>query len=153
MTPGRRTLGYESLDDVMPDVERLLEGHTTVGTWSLAQICRHLATVMRRVVDLPASTPHDASRWVGEEQKRQFFESGVVPEGIPISPRLLPGEALDDREEAEGLRQAIAHYKASPGPVVPHVLFGSLTRSEWDQFHCIHTAHHLSFVVPKAPPR
>jgi len=48
MTPGRRTLRYESLDEVMPDVERLLEGHTTVGTWSLAQICRHLATVMRR---------------------------------------------------------------------------------------------------------
>ena len=64
----------------------------------------------------------------------------------------LPGEALDEREEAEGLRQAIAHYKASPGPVVPHVLLGPLIRSEWDRFHCIHAAHHLSFAVPKAPP-
>ena len=49
MTPGRRTLRYESLDEVMADVERLLEGHTTVGHWSLAQICRHLATATRRV--------------------------------------------------------------------------------------------------------
>jgi hypothetical protein len=61
MTPERRTLRYESLDQVMPDVERLLEGHTTVGTWSLAQICRHLANAMRRLVDLPASTPYDPS--------------------------------------------------------------------------------------------
>ena len=47
MTPGRRTLRYESLDEVMPDVERLLEGHTTVGNWTLAQICRALALIGR----------------------------------------------------------------------------------------------------------
>jgi hypothetical protein len=153
MTRGRRTLRFDSLGEVMPDVERLLEGHTTVGHWSLAQICRHLATVLRRVVDLPASSPHDASRWVGEGPKRQFFESGIVPEGIPTSPSLLPAEALEGREEAEGLRQAIAHYQASPGPMVPHILFGFLTREEWDRFHCHHCAHHLSFAVPQAPPR
>jgi hypothetical protein len=152
MTPGRRTLHFADLDEIMPDVDRLLDGHTTFGNWSLAQICRHLATVLCLAVDLPATPPHDASRRVGDEQKRQFFESGVVPEGIPTSPRLVPGEALDDREKAEGLRRAFAHYKASPGPVVPHVLFGSLTRSEWDRFHCIHAAHHLSFAVPIVPP-
>jgi Protein of unknown function (DUF1569) len=149
MTQGRRTLRYESLDEIMPDVERLLAGHSTLGNWSVAQICRHLATAMRRVVDLPASTPHDTSRWVGDEGKRQFFESGMYAEGMPTSPVLQPAEGLGDREEAEGLRQAIAHYKASPGPVIPHALFGFLTREEWDRFHCIHAAHHFSFVVPK----
>ena len=48
MTQGRRTLRFNSLDEVMPEVERLLKGHSTVGTWSLAQICRHLSTVMRQ---------------------------------------------------------------------------------------------------------
>ena len=113
MTPGRRTLSFNSVDEVMPDVERLLEGHTTVGNWSLAQICRHLATVTRRVVDLPASTPQDPSRWVGEEQKRQVLESGLLPEGLPGPPEVIPAETLGERDEAEGLRQAIAYYKAS----------------------------------------
>jgi hypothetical protein len=149
MTPGRRTLRIESFDDVMPDVERLLEGHTTVGTWSLAQVCRHLATAMRRVVDLPASTPHDPSLRVPEEQKRQVFESGVLPEGVPGPPEVIPAETLGAREEAEGLRAAIAYYKASPGPVIPHRLFGPLTRAEWDRLQLIHCAHHLSFVVPR----
>ena len=108
MNPGRRTLRYASLDEVMPDVERLLRGHTTVGQWSLAQICRHLATVMRRVVDLPASTPHDATQEVGEERKRQVFESGMLPEGIPAPPTVLPTGSLDEREEVEGLRQGRA---------------------------------------------
>ena len=35
MKPARRTLSYESIDEIMPDVERLLAGHTTVGNWSL----------------------------------------------------------------------------------------------------------------------
>jgi Protein of unknown function (DUF1569) len=104
MTLGRRTLRYYSFDDIMPDVERLLVGHKTVGNWSLAQICRHLATVMRRVVDLPASTPHDPSKWVGEDQKRQVLESGVLPESLPAPPELVPAETLGERAEAEGLR-------------------------------------------------
>src|SRR4051812_40749381 len=144
-TSGRRTLRYDSLDEVMPDVERLLEGHTTVGNWSLAQICRHLATVMRRVVDLPASTPHDPSQWVGEERKRQVFDSGMIPEGLPAPPEIVPGETRGEREEAEGLRQAIAYYRASPGPVIPHRLFGPLTKAEWDRLQLVHVAHHLSF--------
>ena len=132
----------------MPDVERLLEGHTTVGHWSLAQICRHLSTVMRRVVDLPASTPHDPSQWVGEDEKRRVFESGQLKEGLPGPPEIMPTETRSDREEAEGLRQAIAHYKASAGPVIPHRIFGPLTKAEWDRLQLIHVAHHLSFAVP-----
>jgi hypothetical protein len=152
-TTGRRTLQFRSLDEVMPDVERLLKGYSTVGNWSLAQICRHLATVMRRVVDLPASTPHDPSKWVGEERKRQVIESGLLQEGLPAPPEILPSGTLDAREEADGLRQAIAHYKVSPGPVIPHRLFGPLTKEEWDRLQLIHLAHHLSFAVPTPDPR
>jgi Protein of unknown function (DUF1569) len=136
------------LDDIMQDVERLLEGHRTVGNWSLAQICRHLATVMRRVVDLPASTSFDPSQRVGEEQKRQVFESGMLPEGIQGPQEVMPTAFLGEREEAENLRNAIAYYKASAGPVIPHRLFGPLTKAEWDQLQLIHCAHHLSFAVP-----
>ena len=49
-----------------------------------------------------------------------------------------------------GLRAAIAYYKASPGPVIPHHIFGPLTKAEWDQLQLIHLAHHLSFAVPTA---
>lgn len=148
MTSGRRTLRFASLDDVMPDVERLMQGHTTVGQWSLAEICRHLANAMRRVVDLPASTPHDPSLLVSEAEKRQVFETGMLPEGLPAPPAILPTDTLSEREEAEGLRAAIAHYRASSCPVIPHRFFGHLTRDEWDKLQLIHFAHHLSFAVP-----
>ena len=149
MTPGRRPLRFESFDEVMPDVERLLEGHATVGNWTLAQICRHLAAVLRRHVDLPASTPFDPSDRVSEEQKRRMLESGILPEGIGAPPGVLPERTLGEREEMEDLRAAIGYYRDSPGPVIPHRILGPLTRDEWDRFELLHLAHHLSFAIPR----
>jgi hypothetical protein len=148
MTYGRRTLRYESFEEVMPDVERLLAGHTTVGRWTLAQICHHLAAVLRRHVDLPASTVFDPSDQVPEESKREMLESGVLPGGIAAPPGVLPEAVGGEREEAEGLRAAIAYYRDSSGPAIPHRILGPLTREEWDRFELIHLAHHLSFAVP-----
>ena len=108
---------------------------------------------MRRVVDLPASTPVDPSQWAPEERKREVLESGIIPEGLPAPPEILPAEALNERDEAEGLRAAIAHYKSSKGPEIPHRFLGPLTKAEWDRIQCIHCAHHLSFAVPAAIPR
>ena len=47
-------------------------------------------------------------------------------------------------------RAALVAFKASPGPVIPHRIFGPLARDEWDRLQLIHLAHHLSFAVPKA---
>jgi hypothetical protein len=152
MIQGRRTLRYESFEEVMPDVERLLAGHTTVGRWTLAQICHHLAAVLRRHVDLPASTVFDPADRVSEATKREVLESGVLPGGITAPPGVLPAAVGGEREEAEGLRAAIAYYRDSPGPAVPHRILGPLTREEWDRFELIHLAHHLSFAVPVQRP-
>jgi hypothetical protein len=141
-------LRYGSLDEVMPDVVRLLAGHKTVGRWSLAQICRHLGAALRLSVDRPASVQQNPSQYATADQKRRLFESGMMDEGRPMPPGVeLPG-SLDDRKEADSLRDAIAHYKASPGPAADHPRLGPLSRAEWDRFHCIHCAHHLSFAVP-----
>jgi hypothetical protein len=50
MTPGRRRLSFRRLDEVMPDVDRLLIGHRAVGRWTLGQICNHLAASFRHSV-------------------------------------------------------------------------------------------------------
>jgi hypothetical protein len=149
MTPGRRTLRFHSLDEIMPEVERLLGGYSRIGNWTLGQMCRHLATILRVSVDMPASPPRDPSRPVDEERKREMLESGALPEGLKTAPPFEPPADLDDREEAEALRAAIAHYKASPGPVIAHPLFGEIPRADWDRFHCHHCAHHLGFAIPR----
>ena len=150
MNPERRPLQFENLDAIMPDVDRLLQGHSTVGNWTLGQICEHLATVLKRVVDLPASTPTDPSLRVSDEQKRQVFTSGQIPEAMPMPGTLATPDAVDATEGAAQLRQALAYYQGSPGPVADHRLFGPLSKAEWDRMMNIHCAHHLSFALPKA---
>jgi hypothetical protein len=76
-TPGRRRIRYEGLDAIMPDVERFLEGHRTVGDRSVAQIYRHVGSVLRDSVDLPASTRFDPAMRFDEEKRRAALESGV----------------------------------------------------------------------------
>ena len=72
-----------------------------------------------------------------------------MPRRTAGPPEIMPTVVLGEREEAEGLRAAIAHYKASTGPAIPHRIFGPLTKAEWDHLQLIHVAHHLSFAVPK----
>jgi len=149
---GRRDLSFASLDEVMPDVERLLAGHVTVGQWSLGQICNHLATGFQLLMDgrsdsVPVTSPEEDRSSI---LRKRFFRAGRFPEGktAPV-PALLPSAGLDDREEADILRHAIARFSVAAGPFPAHPFLGPMTKDEWVRFHCIHAAHHLGFAVPR----
>jgi hypothetical protein len=143
----RRQLEFASLDDVMPEVERLLAGHTTVGGWTLAQICNHLATGIRLTLDVPVH-PSEPTR-EQDLARRRFFSRSQFPEGMqaPI-PVLVPQADLDAPKEAGSLGAAIARFAACTRPLPAHPRLGPLSREEWIRFHCMHCAHHLGFAVP-----
>jgi hypothetical protein len=143
----RRDLTFTSLDDVMPDVERLLAGHKTVGRWTLGQICNHLATAIGLTLDVPARATEPTRE--KDIARRQFFRHGRFPEGMeaPI-PILVPQSELDANTEAELLRKVIIRFTLFTGPFPAHPRLGALTREEWIRFHCMHCAHHLGFVRP-----
>jgi hypothetical protein len=145
----RRTLSFSRLDEVMPEVERLLEGHTTVGNWSLGQICNHLATVFRSSVDPPRRAPWIVRRTIGPLIRRRVLKAGAMPTGIKVPDALIPRPGLDARSEAENLRAAMDWYTALPKPpVFEHPFFGRITPEQGTRIHCIHCAHHLSFALP-----
>jgi hypothetical protein len=146
----RRTLTYSSLNDVMPDVDRLLQGHRMGGKWTLGQVCYHLSKGIQRSVDGPPLKAPWWMRWfIGPFAKRHIFKTGSMPEGIKIPAVTLdPPDSLDDRAEAEALRATINLFLAAPGPLGKHAMFGKLSMEEWRRFHAIHCAHHLSFAIP-----
>jgi hypothetical protein len=143
----RRDLSFDSLDDVMPDVETLMSGNVTVGRWSLGQICNHLSTGLV----LPMSGRPDPSlQPVPDAFRRRMLRRERFPDGMqaPLAV-LLPGEGLDVRKEADTLRSAIKGFSRSEGPFLPHPALGLLTKVEWTRFHCLHCAHHLGFALPQ----
>lgn len=145
----RRELAFRSLHEVMHDVDRLLEGHGTVGTWTLAQICNHLANALQLSVDgIPFRFPWIMRVAVAPLVKGPMFRTGTMREGVKLPAGALPKPGLDARAEAEALRAALNYYAGVTTPLASHPFFGAMTREEWDRFHCIHCAHHLSFVLP-----
>jgi hypothetical protein len=143
----RRQLDFTTLDDVMPDVERLLAGHSTIGRWTLGQILNHLATAVR----ITAEAQGGSSEPTREQDvfRHRFFHRGRFPDGMEAPlPVLLPQAGLDPRTEADSLRHAIACYCSRIEPFPAHPRLGPLTGVEWTRFHCIHCAHHLGFAVP-----
>jgi hypothetical protein len=147
--PARRELSFNSLNDVMPDVDRLLEGHETVGNWSLGQICNHLANAVQLSVEgIPFRFPWITRTVVAPMIKGTMFRTGKMREGVKLPAKALPKAGLDARAEAEALRAALNYYARVTEPLASHPMFGAISRAEWDRFHCIHCAHHLSFARP-----
>lgn len=145
----RRTLTFARLDEVMPDVERLLAGHTTVGNWSLGQICNHLCTAIRGSVEgFPVKAPWLVRKTIAKVIQHRILKSGRISEGMKVPEEYLPKSGLDAHVEAEALRSALRLYITHPGPLADHPFFGPITHDQWTRLHCIHCAHHLSFARP-----
>jgi hypothetical protein len=145
--PERRILDFASIDQIMPDVERLIAGHYTVGHWTLAQILHHLATAIRLTsLGRAGSSPGEDS----DAFRRRFFRSRRFPEGVAApDPRLIPPTDADVHVQREALRKAIEVFTLAAGPFPGHPRLGPLSKDEWNQFHCIHCAHHLGFAIPR----
>jgi hypothetical protein len=155
MRAARRPLTFASLDEVMPDVDRLLRGHTTVGNWSLGQICSHLAQALHFTLDgFPAEArlPWIIQKTVGRFVLWLILRRGRFVEGMRMPRKYEPVPGADARAEAESLRAALRRFAAHTGPLAEHPLKGAaVSRAVWERFHCIHSAHHLRFAIPAGP--
>jgi hypothetical protein len=141
----RRTLDFAHLDELMPEVERCLQGYETVGNWSLGQICNHLARAIHYSAESPPATETPTRE---QEVVLKMFFRGRFPDGRPAPPGTEPREGLDDAREADKLRNAITRFADATGRGPLHPRLGPLSIDEWARFHCMHAAHHLGFLVP-----
>jgi Protein of unknown function (DUF1569) len=149
-TTARRPLKFESLHQVMPDVDRLLQGHRTVGNWSLAQICNHLTVaIVGSVEGYPKKAPWLIRKTLGPFVLKRLMKTEQIDEGMKTMDEFVPKPGLDSRAEAEALRGALRLFAAAPGPMAEHSFFGTLSRDAWDRLHRVHCAHHLSFALPE----
>ena len=148
--PARRLIACDSFDRVLDDVAALRRGgYTRLGTWSLPQVCRHLAVPVELVLTPPTTleqTDEQAAAW------RQLRAAIASPGGLPPG-RPLPSTALDPPAdctdaECDRLAAAYAAFAAYPHTHVTSPRFGPIPVAESRQFHLAHANHHLSFLVP-----
>ena len=156
MTAERRQLKFASLDEAVRDAEQLLaSGYEQAGNWDLTQCCHHLAVLMDYPIDgFPKfSFPLNVGSWllkqtVAHRYLNRVLESGVWPAGSPTDKRTVPSTGGNDEEAVARLKQAAERLQSHTGSFQPSPLFGMLDKETLLKLHRIHTAHHLSFLVP-----
>ena len=147
---GRRQLHFDSLDDILADVERLNQGQVkTLGNWSPGQVLRHLTIVMTGSMDGFRNRPPWFIRLLGKVMKRRMLTKPMSA-GFQLPERALEELGPPPTEWAEGVtmfREAVRRLKTDDKRV-PSPFLGAMTREEWDQLHCRHAELHLSFLAP-----
>jgi len=150
----RRTLHFETLDDILADVRAMAAcPHSSAGNWTLAQVCKHLAGTFHGSIDgLLLSGPRLRRIFLGRVILSWTYKHGIPP-GITLDPKLNPPFECDLECCIDELSRAIDRYRMHKGGLRPHPIFGRLRRKAWDRLHCFHCAHHLSHIVPVAEGR
>jgi hypothetical protein len=147
----RRTPRFHNYDELLADAQALhANGYERQGTWSLGQVCRHLAGTMEKSLEgFPKSEP-----WYIRFVARTFVLPSILKHQqhkrrYPAPAYLVPPDGEDDRVGLEALKSAVARLKAHPGELQFHPVFGKMTRPQWQEFHLWHCENHFSYLLPK----
>jgi hypothetical protein len=150
---GRRTLRFESIDQMMAQVDRLVEAERAgrlkrLGNWTLGQMLGHLAGWAEYSYTGSPLTPPLFIKWILRLQKRKFFKgpmwAGVKIPGVPggtLATKNLPLDKALGR-----LQKVMARLKVET-PTIPHAIFGPLPHDKWIAINLRHAELHLSFLV------
>jgi hypothetical protein len=151
---GRRLLRFESIDQMLAEVDRLVQAERAgrlrrLGNWTLGQTLGHLAVWAEfSYTGAPIKAPFFV-RWLLRLRKRKFLY-GPMRAGVRI-PRVPGGtlgtEPMPLEEAALRLRRVMERLKAE-APTAPNVIFGPLKHEEWIALTLRHAELHLGFHIP-----
>lgn len=147
----RTDLRLNSLDEVIPECERLLKsGYEMTGRWTLGQMCNHVRLTME-------ANMNGYPRWMTTLglPLRPFLRKLALPrlmdgrsiKGVKTAGMFVPPSGLDDSEEVRKLEACIEDFSRSASPLHAHPGFGRMSHDEFGRFHAAHAAHHLSFLT------
>ncbi|MFQ5590899.1 MAG: DUF1569 domain-containing protein [Phycisphaerae bacterium] len=143
----RRALRFDSVSEIMPDVRRVMVAPNTLANWSLAQICEHLTYSFVGSLEGFDLRNHRIKRFFIRRKMLQVALTKGIPRGWTVDPSITPHDDVVLEDAVDGLGAAIQRYLDYRGQLHAHPLFGRMSRGVWDRVHCVHSAHHLSFVT------
>jgi len=127
-------------------------------SWSLAQVCEHLALSLENTVrgskaeGLPLRWQRLSrfQRLVRWSLKNMMLLTGYFPKGAPAPESVQPPKDASIDSALDRLRRAATafddKYASRRATWAYHSLLGRMTGRMWRRFHFIHAAHHFSFL-------
>lgn len=150
---GRRTLRFETIDQMMAEVDRLVAAERAgrlkrLGNWTLGQTLGHLAVWSEYSYTGTPLKPPFWVKWLVRLRKKAFLY-GPMRAGVHI-PGVKGGTlAIEDARFDEALPrlQRVMNRLKSEAPTAPNSIFGPLTHDEWIALQLRHAELHLSFLL------
>lgn len=151
----RRVLRFESIDQVLAEVDRLVEAERAgrlrrLGNWTLGQTLGHLASWAEYgYTGSPLKVPFFI-KWALRLRKRKFLY-GPMRAGVKI-PGVEGGTLATDPvslDEGLGRFRRVAERLKVEAPTAPSPVFGSLTHEESIALNLRHAELHLGFLIPE----
>ena len=152
---GRRVLRFESIDQVLAEVDRLAEAERAgrlkrLGNWTLGQTLGHLAAWAKFGYTGNPLRPPFFIRWFLRLRKRAFLY-GPMRAGVKI-PGVAGGTLATDPaplDEALGRFRSVMERLKAEAPTAPSPIFGRLTHEEAVALNLRHAELHLVFLAPQ----
>ncbi len=129
-------------------------------SWSLAEVCEHLALAFESTVrgsgnEAPPQRWRALTRFERTKRwyiKRFMLTTGWFPSGVSAPESVAPSGSLSLPEALDRLQNAAEEFErkcSSPGATWGyHSLLGKMNGRTWRRFHTIHAVHHFSFFAP-----
>jgi hypothetical protein len=150
----RRVLRFESIDEMLAEVDRLVAAERAgklkrLGNWTLGQALGHLACWGEYAyTGSPLKVPFFI-KWILRMRKQKFLygpmRAGVKIPGVEGGTLATDPVSLD--EAATRLHKVMERMKVEE-PTAPNSIFGKLSHAESTALNLRHAELHLGFFVP-----
>ena len=153
-TPDHRHLRFESIDDVLAEIDRILQADRegqleTVGNWTAGQIMAHLAAWIEYGYEgFPLGPPPWIIRWILRWQLKKYLRDGL-PRGVKI-PRTEEGtfgmDRMETGEAADRLKQALGRLQSGQPAKFHSPAFGEMSHEDRIRLNLRHAELHLGYL-------
>ncbi len=144
----RSDLKLLSLEAAKQELMRLKEVENVhTKNWSVSQICLHCAqTIDYSITGYPVMKPAFIRNTIGKIAFRKFMHQGYMIHDLtaPVPGGSNMDASISPQESIAKLMDTIQRFKNHTGTLMPHLLFGDLTREQYDQYFAMHIADHFS---------
>ncbi len=156
---GRRALHFNSLDEVLADLDRLEQAEAsgsvkTLGNWSAGQVFTHLAMLFEMSLDGFTFTAPLPVRLMGPMLKKRVLSDREIPTGIQLrggsAAALIPPDDVSFEQGMQRLRAVIGRVTGGEQMTHRSPVFGRLSHEEWTTLQLKHCALHLGFLIPNS---
>ena len=146
-----KKLQLASLNEVLTVLDQLEKSENVSSSgWSVYKVLQHCAqTIDYSMSGYPKYKPVWFRNTIGKIVFSKFFRQGYMSHDlaapVPGSPLLTVEGNL--QEGIALLRGTIARFLAFEGTLKPHLVFGQLTKAQYDKYFAMHVADHFSEIT------